>query len=66
MATRFSCAFKHDHILNSYNSNSATSIDFIFYVRAGVMEILLYLGHPCLFLNFRQKKLYLYEIVNNH
>ena len=54
-ATRFSCAFKHDDILNTYNSNSATSIDFIFYVRAGVMEILLYFGHPYLFLNFRQK-----------
>jgi len=26
-----------------------------FFVRAGVMEILLYLGHPCSFLNFRQK-----------
>jgi len=33
-----------------------------FYVRAGVMEILLYLGHPCLVLNFRQKK-YVYIIV---
>ena len=29
-ATCFSCAFKHDDILNTYNSNSATSIDFIF------------------------------------
>ena len=28
-ATCFSCAFKHDNILNTYNSNSATSIDFI-------------------------------------
>jgi len=25
------------------------------------MEILLYFGHPCLFLNFRQKKLCLYN-----
>ena len=55
-ATCFSCAFKHDDILNTYNSNSATSIDYIiFYVRAGVTEILLYLGHPCLFLNYMQK-----------
>jgi len=54
-ATCFSCAFKHDDILNTYNSNSATSIDFIFYGRAGVTEILLYLGHLCLFTNFRQK-----------
>ena len=61
-ATCFSCAFKHDDILNTYNSNSATSI---FYVRAGVMEILLYLGHPCLFLIFRQKN-YVYIIVYIH
>ena len=61
-ATCFSCAFKHDDILNTYNSNSANSIDFIFFnVRAGVMEILLCLGHSCLFLNFRQKKLCLYN-----
>ena len=38
-ATRFLCAFKHDYILNTYNSNSAISIDFIFCVRAGVIEI---------------------------
>jgi len=62
----FSCAFKHDNILNTYNSNSATSIDFIFYERPGVMEILLYLGHPCLFFNFRQKKLIVYIIVYIH
>ena len=29
-ATCFSCAFKHDNILNTYNSNSGTSIDFNF------------------------------------
>ena len=29
-ATCVSCAFKHDDILNTCNSNSATSIDFIF------------------------------------
>jgi len=28
-------------------------LTYIFCVRAGVMEILQYLGHPCLFLNFR-------------
>jgi len=28
----FSCAFKHDDILNTHNSNSATSIDFIFFM----------------------------------
>ena len=55
-ATCFSCAFKHDNILNTYNSNSASSIEFILFdVGAGVMEILLYLGHPCLFFNFKQK-----------
>jgi len=30
MATRFLGAFKHDYILNNYNSSSAPSIDFIF------------------------------------
>jgi len=38
---------------------------FFFDVIAGVMEILLYLGHPCLFLNFRQKN-YVYIIVHIH
>jgi len=57
-ATCFSCAFTHDDIFNTYNSNSATSIDFIFFnnLRASVMEIL-YLVDPCLFFNFRQKVL---------
>jgi len=31
-----------------------------FYVRPAVMEILLYLGHPCLFLIIRQKKNYMF------
>jgi len=31
-ATCFSCAFELDDILNTYNSNSATSIDFIFFM----------------------------------
>jgi len=57
-ATCFSCAFKHDDILNTYNSNNATSI--FSYLRAGVMEILLYLGDPCLSFHCRLKKLSLY------
>jgi len=63
-ATCFSCAFKHDDIINTCNSNSATSIDFIF-LRAGVMDILLYLGHPCLFFIFRQKT-YVYITIYIH
>ena len=56
-ATCFSCGFKHDDISNTYDSNSATSIDFIFLnVRTGVIKVILYLGHPCLFFIFRQKK----------
>jgi len=66
-ATCFSRAFKHDDILNTYNSNSATSINFIFFIpRAGVVEILHYLGHPCLFFNFRQKNAYVYIKVYKH
>ena len=55
-ATCFSCAFMHYDILNTCNSNSATSTDFIFCVRAGVMEILLFLGHPCFMFELQAKK----------
>jgi len=64
-ATRFSCAFKHDNILNTYNSNSATLIDLNFFnVRAVVMEILLYLGHPCLVLSSGKKIICLYNSIH--
>jgi len=46
----------HYDILNTCNSNSATSTDFIFCVRAGVMEILLFLGHPCFMFELQAKK----------
>ena len=55
-ATCFSCTFKHDDILHAWNSNSATSIDFIFLCKGWCYgDTILYLGHPCLILNFRQK-----------
>ena len=54
------CAFKHDDILNTYKTNSATSMTSFFYLRAGVMEIVLYLGDPRLILNFPSgKKIYI-------
>jgi len=60
----FLCAFKHYNILNK--TNSATLTDFNFFLFKGWCygdTTVLYLGHPCLFLNFRQRKLYLYVLV---
>jgi len=57
----YKATFKHDDISNTYNLNSTTSIDFIFfYSQVDVMKILQFLGNPCLFLNFRQKMICLY------
>ena len=65
-ATCFSCAFKNDDILNTYNSNSATSIDFIFLCKDWCYGDTAVSWSPILIFEIQAKKLYFYIILYIH
>jgi len=59
-ATCSSCAFKHDDILNTYESNSATSIDFIFLCKTCCYGDTTVSWSPMLIFDHQAKKNYMF------